>query len=372
MARLRDRGSETAGGLLCSSAMRFAFALLVLLSAGCIDPGNEFPDGEQDAEPLDDASTGKPADATPPEPTLGDAMLADATLPDATLPDATLPDATPLDATLPDATAPDATAPDATLPDATLPDATLPDADVSSDPCRGGSIGLASEARADLQIGDWVELSVPIVSKVVALETTLIVPAQPDEVGTLFLWPGLQPHPGGQSFMPIDNGVLQPVLTWGPTCAPFSPAVPYDSWWVSGQYVNPGTSVIDRKGCLGGEGIAVAPGDALRMELRLAGTVWKQSVTNLSNMQRATFDLDLRGQAQNRVIFVIEPYNDVTPIVDVVFTNTVITLESPAAGACAPIVRGDVDSFSAPRTSQDGTRCCIDEITLSAPGFSPG
>ena len=47
------------------------------------------------------------------------------------------------------------------------------------------------------------------------------------------LWPGLQPDGPGANDQPLDNGVLQPVLTWGPTCAPNAPdGDPYGSWWI--------------------------------------------------------------------------------------------------------------------------------------------
>ena len=69
----------------------------------------------------------------------------------------------------------------------------------------------------------------------VDLRTTLTVPAPPPATGTLFLWPGLDPAPGGRNFLPIDNGVLQPVLTWGASCAPGQQPIQYSTWWISGQ-----------------------------------------------------------------------------------------------------------------------------------------
>ena len=65
-----------------------------------------------------------------------------------------------------------------------------------------------------------VQVKMPVATQIVALSTVLTVPAKPPASGTLFLWPGLQPLPGGANFNPIGNGVLQPVLTWGGTCAP--------------------------------------------------------------------------------------------------------------------------------------------------------
>ena len=57
-------------------------------------------------------------------------------------------------------------------------------------------------------------------SQLVGLSTQLAVPSEPAKRGTLFLWPGVQPDTGALNYLPISNGVLQPVLTWGPSCAP--------------------------------------------------------------------------------------------------------------------------------------------------------
>jgi hypothetical protein len=65
---------------------------------------------------------------------------------------------------------------------------------------------------------------------------------QTDGDKTYFLWPGLQPGKVASNYQPIDNGVLQPVLTFGPTCAPGQTKEqtkdPYFGWTISGQYVN--------------------------------------------------------------------------------------------------------------------------------------
>ena len=57
-------------------------------------------------------------------------------------------------------------------------------------------------------------------SLLVRLQTKLTVPTKPPPTGTVFLWPGVQPLRGGPNFAPVNNGVLQPVLTWGSSCAP--------------------------------------------------------------------------------------------------------------------------------------------------------
>ena len=151
-----------------------------------------------------------------------------------------------------------------------------------------------------------------------------------------FLWPGLQPLPGGANYQPIDNGVLQPVLTWGPTCAPNSPAQPYASWWVSAQYVNTVGHAPGFTGCQGGSGMNVAVGDVLIMTMTLSGTTWTQVVKSRATGDSVRFDFDLRGQSQNRAEFAIEEYSS-SPTTPVVFGPTVVTTNTvPSALACVP------------------------------------
>jgi hypothetical protein len=81
-------------------------------------------------------------------------------------------------------------------------------------------------------------------TQIVTFQSTIIVPPLPaDEWKTLFLWPGLSPFnklgETADHYLPIDNGVLQPVLTFGDSCAPLSgPLGNIDrsasGWWISG------------------------------------------------------------------------------------------------------------------------------------------
>jgi hypothetical protein len=90
----------------------------------------------------------------------------------------------------------------------------------------------------------------------VSLVTTLKVPQYPSkpisEGKVLFLWPGLQPSEKGSHFEPIGNGVLQPVLTYGVSCAPTQQPKAFSSWWISAQYVNTLSSHKQYKGCFSG------------------------------------------------------------------------------------------------------------------------
>ncbi|CAF1210031.1 unnamed protein product [Rotaria sp. Silwood1] len=96
--------------------------------------------------------------------------------------------------------------------------------------------GLTQASTGTVSGYGEVLFSVEKTNQVVYVETTMIVPPKQASKGTLFLWPGLQP--GGANFDPIDNGVLQPVLTWGTSCAPGTQPAAYSTWWISAQYVN--------------------------------------------------------------------------------------------------------------------------------------
>ncbi len=218
----------------------------------------------------------------------------------------------------------------------------------------------------------FVDIAVSSTNQILSLSTTLAVPAQPKQnTGTLFLWPGLQP--GGANYEPIDNGVLQPVLTWGPTCAPNSPKDAYASWWVSAQYVNTFGKYAGYTGCAGGDGMNVQTGDALQMVMTLSGSVWQQTVTNTNAQHSVSYDIDMLGQAQNSAEFVIEMYTE-PPVADVVFTATTVTFEHAEPASCQPNSRGMNDFFTNPRASADGKQCSIDRIVLRAqdvPATSP-
>jgi hypothetical protein len=255
----------------------------------------------------------------------------------------------------------------------TVPGDTVPE----TDPCAGGTTYAASgSARTSTSGYGWVLLTPPTSNnnQVVEFRTVLSVPATPPASGTLFLWPGLQPLRASTNFDALNNGVLQPVLTWGPTCAPGAPSQSYKSWWISGQYVNtniqsssPNYSAYHD--CHGGPGMSVAVGDDLDLVFVLKGTEWTQTITNRRTSQSVAYTIDLLGQGQNMAEFVIEEYSS-KPTSDVIFTSSVITFASPAKTACQPAQRGVNDAFSAPRASADGLRCCIDKVILRAEGVA--
>jgi hypothetical protein len=211
-------------------------------------------------------------------------------------------------------------------------------------------------------------LSADSPSQFVAAETTLTVPAEPPPTGTLFLWPGLQPF--GANFFPIDNGVLQTVLTWGPSCAPgFAPEL-WSTWWVSAQYVNTFGSDPGYTGCLGGPIMAVNVGDSLAIKMSLTNLIWTQTVKDLQTGKAVSFAINMQNQAQNFLYFFIEGYSQ-NPVSSVVFSDTSVTFSSVPVNSCTLTTKEFVearDSFTRPIVTDGGLKCAIKKITMFSPG----
>lgn len=241
--------------------------------------------------------------------------------------------------------------------------------EAGSSPCAGGMAWPASDEGGAGNVSGYgtVEFQASTSTQIVELQTTLTVPTMPTSSGTLFLWPGLQPLAGGQNFNPIGEGVLQPVLTWGRSCAPNSPTNP-TGWWISAQYVNTYGYSQGHTGCSGGPSIDVQVGDPLDITMSLKGTVWSQLVLDRQSGQTATYDIDMSGQAQDWAIFRIEQPTSTTPASDVVFTSTRLTFAAADPMACQPTVRGANDYVASPQASLDGTQCCVSRIILRAQG----
>jgi hypothetical protein len=70
------------------------------------------------------------------------------------------------------------------------------------------------------------------------------------------------------------------------------------------------------------------------------------------------------------VFFDIELQTSNKPTEDIVFINTVLSMELADPAACRPVLRGTNDFASEPRISADGKHCCIDRIVLRAPGVA--
>jgi len=263
--------------------------------------------------------------------------------------------------------------------DAGMADAGMPPSDAgmpSIEGCGDGATmgkdknGATKPAGTGRHSTGSVDFKVKAGNRIVRLQTTLEVPARPNGNSTLFMWPGLEPLQGvSMNFDPIGRGVLQPVLTWGSSCAPGG-RLGANNYWISGMYVNVTSMEPGYNGCYGGDVMDVAFGDKLLMDIRLkeGTTVWTQTVTNLSNNMTVDFDFDLKEQDQNWALFEIEISTSTLPSTDVIFTDSILTLAQSEPEACTPDSFGPNDYYSAPFVSKDGTKCCLERIVLREMG----
>jgi hypothetical protein len=250
-------------------------------------------------------------------------------------------------------------------------DAAPADDDAGS-PCSGGQALSASDAPGVTASTEYAAVKWIVASstQLVGLWTTMIVPAKPAATsGTLYVWPGIQPFSNSQNFNPIGNGILQPVLSIGPTCAPGAPS-DYASWWISGQYVNVSSGAAGPSGCAGGDGIDVAVGDALDISMTLSGTVWTQVVADRQTGKSVQFPMDLKAQGQNWATLAIEEPTNLAPVSDVVFTATRLQFAAASPTSCQPSQHGPTDYFATPYVSTDGKTCCVSRVILREKGVA--
>ena len=188
------------------------------------------------------------------------------------------------------------------------------------------------------------------------------VPATPSQRQTLFIWPALQCRAASDPGR-IGNGILQPVLTWGPSCNPELPSSSeyYSKWWIAGMYVNVSSSAAGPTGCAGGDYMLTDVGDLLEMEISLEGSDWTQTIVNQRTMEAVDFAIDLEGQVQNWATWAVEVPSGarIAPAEDTVFTQSVLTFSAPVT-TCQPSQAGAEDYFSAPVLSPDGLHCCYE------------
>jgi hypothetical protein len=203
------------------------------------------------------------------------------------------------------------------------------------------------------------------------LATSLRVPRTPAKNGTVFMWPGLQPASWGSNFQPINNGVLQSVLTWGPSCVKLKQPQAYSTWWISAQYVNTVGHEANHDDCYSGPIMKVSPGDHLTINMTLSGTMWKQTVSDKETGKTVAWDEDLGGQSQNYAFFSIEPHDGARSIPTVTFTDTMITFSHADTGNCDLQTKGIEDVVSIPLAINGGQQCSIEEITLKPTPDSP-
>ncbi len=216
-------------------------------------------------------------------------------------------------------------------------------------------------------------------NQIVGLQTTLTVPPYPpvpnNTDASLFLWPGLDPATNSSNFLPINNGVLQPVLSWGPSCAPTSQPAPFTSWWISGQYVNTFGSDPGFTGCFSGSSMLVSPGDQLLVNISLDSTteVWTETVTDSASHQSVSFTMNLQGQGQNWAYFAMEAWYGEKISTPVTFLNTTLTFQSAdTAGWCSNSQGADNTYIMTPPTPQNSaSQCFIGTIVLTQPANPP-
>jgi hypothetical protein len=232
--------------------------------------------------------------------------------------------------------------------------------------CEGGKVGMDSDAAKatlrDLDIRreySGVKMLIRSPNAVLSFKTTLQVPKPPTQRQTLFVWPGLQSRDGAADPNRVGNGVLQPVLTWGPSCNPKLPADPYAGWWIAGMYV--------KTGCQGGDYLTTELGDLLEIDMFLKDEKWETTIRNVMMDKTVDFTMDLRGQVQNEVMWLTEvpDGSSIRPVDDVIWTQNVLTFKEPEE-TCQPNRIGSNDYFSAPILSPDGLHCCWDKIIMRA------
>ncbi|KAJ3012236.1 UNVERIFIED_CONTAM: hypothetical protein HDU68_001307 [Siphonaria sp. JEL0065] len=175
------------------------------------------------------------------------------------------------------------------------------------------------------------------------LTLTMTVPPFPTGAhpSTYFLWPGISPGGASRStnFLPISQGVLQPVLQYGdgiPNCQ-VGPKPAGNVWTVGGKYVNTYTTLAAFTGCRGGAVMLVNPGDQLLAEISLVpgtASTWIQKVTNLGKSCNGAYGgvntnagchvdytIDLLGQSQGELYVDVELYDNAAQNFESTFSN---------------------------------------------------
>jgi hypothetical protein len=156
------------------------------------------------------------------------------------------------------------------------------------------------------------------------VQTTLTVPAEPPATGSLLVSPALAPVNNLNS-----SGVIAPVLTWGPSCAPGHQPTAYSTWWVSPQYDTGGDEVNDT-GCQSGPFMPVNAGDLLVMTMALQVPFWYENIMDVQSGLTAEYQVPSTNYMYNRLSFLIQG-NGQNLVSSVPFSNTSISFASPPA-----------------------------------------
>ena len=203
-------------------------------------------------------------------------------------------------------------------------------------------------------------------SPIVGLRARMIVPPKPTGSGWLYIWLGLQPQERAERFYPIDNGVLQPVLTFETdtaSCAPGTHPSPSTTWWISAQYVNTVGHYSGYMGCFGGPILSVDPGDVLLLDISLIERTWVQTVIDLTKEKSVTYQINLHGQSQNYANFEIEPYGNFQ-VADITYEDIEIAFAEPKSLDCSIEPQVGRNTITPRYVISRGQKCYIDQIVL--------
>jgi hypothetical protein len=200
-------------------------------------------------------------------------------------------------------------------------------------------------------------------NRIIKLNTELLVPTLPNQQqGTIFIWPGLEPNTGKPG--KVGLGVLQPVLTFGPSCVSQPPLLPYESWWITGMYVNVGSNQRFQ-GCHNGDSMQVDEGEWLKINMYVHNKVWTQNIT--SSKKSISYSINLNGQGQIWAIFAIELYNGGNPIIPIHFRNTQVGFFTTSPQDCFLYSSAKNNQVSPILPFSNGNGCDISSIILSPP-----
>jgi hypothetical protein len=181
----------------------------------------------------------------------------------------------------------------------------------------------------------------------------------------------LGPATNSADFNPINDGVLQPVLSWGNSCAPTPQPSAFSGWWISGQYVNTFGADPGYTGCFSGDSLIVNPGDALLINMTLDSTtgIWLQTVTDANTNQSISFSINMQSQGQNWAYFAMEFWYGATMTTPVTFTNTTLTFVSADTQNWCSSSQAPTSNFTlTPPTPQNpSTQCFINSIVITKP-----
>ncbi|MFM2415531.1 MAG: hypothetical protein RL385_254 [Pseudomonadota bacterium] len=106
----------------------------------------------------------------------------------------------------------------------------------------------------------------------------------------------------------------------------------------------------------------VGLGDALRVDLSLAGTTWTQTVTDEKTGNAVVYGINLKGQFQDWASWAIAPTGGgAVPPEGMIFTYSEPTFTDNVS-SCQMSQRGPNGYCSAPVLAPDGLHCCYSQI----------